>query len=238
MHDKIVLLFVEGSRDRVFYEGLFERFLRASRIGIEDVGGALKRYIDRFGRRFVSVLAVEGALVVVINCRGYNGLRGVFRDLLRDEEQLAELIQEGLRAVVLVADADKDLVESTRGIVSSLGLELHLRGDIARITVQDAELDVTMIRQGLERERSTRELEDLVDEIASRAYSRIARAISQLEKHLGGKLDSKQRASIYAAVLVRDKGVEGLIPKLLREASEGDLEIARSILNKLVQAVR
>ena len=235
----ITLLLVEGALDRIFYEGYIARALGGKEIGdLKAVPEALRNVLlasDRVLRIGVKVFELYDSLVVLAGCGGFDNLKRMLRELLRRSD---ELIRGGLRKIVLVGDADKDVKQSVQGVASSvLGRECRWHGPFIRIETREGVLCLAGVAQGLVGEGKTSQLEDLIEDLAIKVHADLKRVVETLEKTLKKRLSSKQMVAIFAALLARDQSKERLTAELWAGAGAREFEQLKRLIPELEEVL-
>lgn len=234
----IVAILVEGELDHIFYEHYIRRVMGGQRVGHEVLPEPIRELLEEARRVRFDVLKLEDRLLVLVRCGGFEAMRALLGLLLRHRD---ELVREGLCDVILVSDADKNVRATIEGkvgsILGSCGWQWQDEHAIL-VEVSGRKLRISGITHGLSGKGRTGQLEDLVELLATKLYPREEHAIRMLEAELGRELNSKQKASIFAALLSKHQSKEELVAGLLRSAKNHHLEQLRDLLRELEEALR
>ena len=234
------LLLVEGALDRVFYEGYIARVLGGREVGGPEAAPEALRNVLLASRRVlragVKVFELYGGLIVLAGCGGFENARRMLRELLRRRD---ELIRGGLRKIVLVGDADKDVRQSVQGVASSvLGRGCEWHGPFIRVETEEGVLCLAGVAQGLAGEGKTGQLEDLIEDLAVKLHPVVERAVRALEEALAERLNSKRRVAVFAALLAEDQSKERLTAELLARVGSGEVKQLKRLLPELEVILR
>ena len=113
----------------------------------------------------------------------------MFRKLLRYENP-PEAINQGLYTAILIANADKNIHETIKEVISSLRVKVLQEENEYTITIDDSKLRVVGLSQELKHSYSTMQLEDHIEEIAPQLYPNISKIIDYAEVILKRKLNN------------------------------------------------
>lgn len=112
----------------------------------------------------------------------------MFRKLLRYENP-PEAINQGLYTAILIANADKNIHETIKEVISSLRVKVLQEENEYTITIDDSKLRVVGLSQRLKHSYSTMQLEDHIEK-APQLYPNISKIIDYAEVILKRKLNN------------------------------------------------
>ena len=113
----------------------------------------------------------------------------MFRKLLRYENP-PEAINQGLYTAILIANADKNIHETIKEVISSLRVKVLQEENEYTITIDDSKLRAVGLSHGLKHSYSTMQLKDYIEKIASQLYPHISKIIDYAEVILKRKLNN------------------------------------------------
>ncbi len=204
-------MFVEGLTELIFYRKILKVFFNAYdyKLNLDNARDRLLHgYISSIkGRRRLGeapVLKYNDHLIAIIDCMGAENLKTIIKLVFfRDLDKLAELMEYDLKNIVIIGDKDKDIDKAVINILSSLGIEYSrvkttCNTLILSIKLAGKDINLAIIVQGIDYERSTGEIEDFIDMIAGKIFGEISSAVHGLEDKLSVRLDSKRRVLLYS----------------------------------------
>ena len=236
----ITLLLVEGALDRIFYEGYIVKALGGKEVGgSEAMPEALKNVLlasEVMQRIGIKVFELYDGLVVLAGCGGFDNSRTMLRELLKRRD---ELVRGGLRKIVLVGDADKDVKGSVQGTVSSiLGRRCEWHGPFIRVEAKGGVLCIAGVAQGLSGGGKTGQLEDLIEDLAVKAHAQLKCVVEAVEEAWEERLNSKQRVAVFAALLAEDQSKARLTAELWARAGDREIEQLRRMVRELEDVLK
>jgi len=225
-----ILMLLEGRKDVVFYYALFKKIFKFNDINFTE-HPALRDIILGFGNRRVKILKRDKVEIAIIDCRGFDNLKRILEDIIN--RMLIGAINH-INRMIIVGDLDRNPLESIRGKLSSLKLKIN-QVNSNEYLLEDINVYINILSQGLEGGRMTGELEDYVFLISKEQYDVKEEIINCIDRIINREIDSKEASVIYSALVVRDQGMEAFISHLLNEKDENEL---KSKMEDLVRSLK
>ncbi len=199
---RIAVLLVEGLTEEILYSILLEKLYGGKRVGYEELPKPLRELVEPLKKRATYYALENGCLVVLINCGGFDNIKSLLRMLLRREE-LKEAARELDLRLVIAADKDKRPLESLRGLLSSMSVASTLLNErVLMVELSpDTRLKIYVVEQGTSGEGATEEVEDELEKLIESARPELQSVARRIEEEIRTVLSSKQRFSIYLALL-------------------------------------
>ena len=159
----------------------------------------------------------------------------MFKLLLRRNE-LIDVIYEFRTYFVIIADRDKKPLESIKGLINSLGLQVIENRGVLNVKINEHNLSICIIQQGHSGEGSTGQIEDNLRELIETIRLDLRRAINNIEDIMGS-LNDKQKLMIYLALLerrIKFRNIHEVIKDIIEELDVGAL---RSGLKDIIRSL-
>ena len=151
-----------------------------------------------------------------MDCGGFNKIKITLRILLKEHDKLDQLLDEGLKYIIVIGDRDKSPSEPIKGLLGSMGYKFFVEGNVLKL---NNKIKILCLSQGLMYNGATDQLEDYIVYLAERKHADIALAINKFEeelrKSIGIRFDSKRLSLIYSAIIVGKEGMARFIEKLM-----------------------
>jgi len=216
---EIIILLAEGNTEKTLYTKLLKRFLNIEKSSYDELPIPIKDLMGSFEKKYIDIFIVENKLLVLLlNCRGYERLRKYVKEIL-ESEYLIDAIKNGLNNLIIVADMDKNPLNSMKGLFASIGFIPKIENYNLHINVNNHEIQIHIVEQGYQKE-----IEDDLEQLVRQVECKINKAISIFEEKLGMKLSPKQRLGIYEAVLVDNNGLPQLIDLIIDKTDDQEIE--------------
>jgi len=194
-----LILLVEGLLEEIVYSSMLEKLYGGKQVECESVQKSLREFIGPVMQHTNCYILERGDLVVIVNCRGYENLRNMTRQLLKRRE-LREVLKQLDLHIAIAADRDKKPVESIRGLLASMGFQVT-EGDVITIEFSGgAKLAIHIVEQGGEGGTTTGEVEDELRKLVEALKPELQHIAKKVED-VYEPLTDKQKLLIYLALL-------------------------------------
>ena len=236
--NQATILLVEGITEEKLYIKLLEKLYNTKRIKFTELPPPIKSLLEPLEKRTTNMIIEENSrekYLALIQCGGYENIKGMLRMLLKRRE-LVEALKQTRFNIIVAADLDKDPIKSIKDTVASLHLPVEARNNHIAVKVQGQNLNIRIIQQGYKKPGATGQIEDNLEGLLKTLYPELIEAIKVIEETTKEKLDSKQKLLIYLALLEQKPKIRNLyetIGKHLEKANINQLHSLGNIVQEL-----